>query len=62
MAKYCDIEKFKSVYEHRVGTQFDNAIHEMEKEEFCVDIVDQEEIDKRIEEIIELCKVVHLLL
>jgi hypothetical protein len=36
MAKFCDVQKFKNTYEHRVGAQFDNAIHEMEKDEFCV--------------------------
>ena len=39
MAKFCDIQEFKRVYEHRVGTQFDNAIYEMEKEEFCTDAI-----------------------
>jgi hypothetical protein len=51
MAKFCDVQKFKSAYEHRVGIQFDNAIHEMEKEEFCADAVEREKIDKAIEEI-----------
>lgn len=39
MAKFCDVQKFKDAYEHKVGIQFDNAIHEMEKEEFCADVI-----------------------
>ena len=39
MAKFCDVQKFKEAYEHRVGTQFDNAIYEMERDEFCKDVV-----------------------
>lgn len=39
MVKFCDIQEFKRVYEHRVGTQFDNAIYEMEKKQFCTDAV-----------------------
>ncbi len=56
MAKFCDVQKFKSAYEHRVGIQFDNAIHEMEKEEFCADVIEREKIDKAIEEIRGLIK------
>lgn len=51
MAKFCDVQKFKSAYYHRIGGQFDNAIHEMEKDEFCTDSVEREKIDKAIEEI-----------
>lgn len=39
MTKFCDVEKFKSAYEHKVGVQFDNAIHEMEKDKFCADVI-----------------------
>lgn len=45
MTKFCDVEKFKNVYEHQVGAQFDNAIHEMEKDEFCADVVEREKYD-----------------
>ncbi len=39
MNKYCDIEKFKNEYLHKVGTQFDNAISEMQKDRFCVNAI-----------------------
>jgi hypothetical protein len=39
MKKYCDIEKFSKEYLHEVGTQFDNAISEMQKDRFCVNAI-----------------------
>jgi len=54
MGKFCDVEKFKKAYRHKIGTQFDNAINEMERERFCVDVVERSKIDKAIEEITKL--------
>ena len=39
MNKYCDVKKFSNQYLHKVGTQFDNAIYEMEKDRFCVNAI-----------------------
>lgn len=51
MTKFCDVEKFKKAYKHKVGTQFDNAINEMERERFCVEnVVDRETILDFIED------------
>ena len=50
MGKFCDVEKFKKAYKHKIGTQFDNAINEMERERFCVDAVDREKILDFIED------------
>lgn len=51
MTKFCDVEKFKKAYKHKVGTQFDNAINEMERERFCVEnVVDREAILDFIED------------
>jgi hypothetical protein len=39
MTKFCNVQKFKSEYWHQVGTQFDNAIFEMQKDRFCEDVI-----------------------
>lgn len=39
MNKYCNIQKFKNRYYHMIGTQFDNAIIEMENDRFCEDVI-----------------------
>jgi hypothetical protein len=44
MSKFCDIQKFKSEYWHQLGTQFDNAILEMEKDRFCTEAVSLDRI------------------